>query len=219
MTASKTRMFVGKDSCSPIRSSTAAKRFPHLLDSRKHLTEFCFMRIRAIGVASRRRIERNTREADELEAQGYDVERNMHRNGAYFAVIGNHQEHEKEVGHIFAENGFSFTLDREGNAKVRINGRLFTLPSVDGRVEGFTHEIAALQGEPDGRTVARAISHSHKPFVYDQSKSIQADIAITIAPMGSKYSREHITAGVKAPARATRPCCPATCPDSTRITS
>ena len=154
------------------------------------------MRICAKGEASRRRVVRNNRDADELERQGYSVERDKHRNGAYFAVIGNHLEHEKEVGRIFAENGFSFTLDREGNVKVRIKGRLYTLPSVDGRVEGFTHEIAALRGEPDPRTVARAISHSHKSFVHDQSKSVQADIAITIAPLGSKYKMEHIIDGI-----------------------
>ena len=151
----------------------------------------------AIGEASRRRIERNLHDADELEAQGYTIERGMHRNGAFFAVIGDHPDHEKEVGRIFAENGFSFTLDREGNVKVRINGRLYTLPSVDGHVEGFTHEIAALQGEPSERTIARAIIHSHKIFKPDRSSSVQADISITVAPKGSKYKKEVIAAGVR----------------------
>lgn len=154
-------------------------------------------KIRASGQFSERRKLRNECEATQLQADGYVVERGGHPNGAYFAFIGNHQEHEKTVGRIFAENGFSFTLDREGNSKIRIKGRLYTLPSVDGHIEGFTHEIAGLQGEPDARTVARAIGHSHKSFVHDKQKSVQADIAITIAPRGSKYSINTIVDGVK----------------------
>ena len=151
----------------------------------------------AMGEASRRRIERNSHDADELEAQGYTVERGMHRNGAYFAVIGDHPDHEKEVGRIFAENGFSFTLDREGNAKIKMpNGRTFTLPSYDGRVEGFTHEIYALEGTPNPQAVARGIKHSYKPFVYSPSNSIQADVAITFAPRGSEYRKRDIMEGV-----------------------
>lgn len=156
------------------------------------------MRVKAMGKASKRRVIRNCREADELEAQGYVVEREKHSNGAYFAVIGDHQEHEKEVGRIFAENGFSFTLDREGNAKVRMpNGRLFTLPSVDGRVEGFTHEIYTLNGKPNPLTVAHGIKHSFKPFVFDSKKDVQADIAITFTPNGSEYMKQDIKEGVE----------------------
>lgn len=154
------------------------------------------MRVKAMGKASRRRIIRNFFEADELEAQGYAVERDKHSNGAYFAVIGDHQEHEEEVGRIFAENGFSFTLDREGNAKVRINGRLYTLPSVDGHVEGFTHEIYALKGEPNVQKVVDAITHSRKAFFNDINRSVQSDVAISVAISGSKYNRSHIAAGV-----------------------
>lgn len=154
-------------------------------------------KIRASGQFSERRKLRNECEATQLQADGYVVERGGHPNGAYFAFIGNHQEHEKTVGRIFAENGFSFTLDREGNSRIRIKGRLYTLPSVDGHIEGYTHEIAGLQGEPDARTVARAIGHSHKSFVHDKQKSVQADIAITIAPKGSMYSTNSIVEGVK----------------------
>lgn len=153
--------------------------------------------VQAASKESSKKKERHVREADELELMGYTVERGKHHNGAYFAVIGDHQEHEKEVGRIFAENGFAFTLEREGNVRVRIKGRIYTLPSFDGRVEGFTHEIAALRGEPNERTVARAINHSHKSFMPDHSKSIQADLAITIAPKGSRYNKEHVVAGVK----------------------
>lgn len=157
--------------------------------------------VRAGDTASERRIRHNAEEADKLERQGYIVERNLHKNGAFFAVIGNHHDHEISVGRIFAENGISFTLEREGNAKIRVNGRTYILPASDGRIVGrlndYTHEIAALEGKPDARTVANAISHSLKPFVPDKSKTIQADIAITIAPKGSQYHRGDIANGVK----------------------
>ena len=143
------------------------------------------------------RKQQNKSEALRLSLEGYTVEPSTHPNGAFFAHIGNHPDHELNVGRIFAENGFSFTLDREGNKKYRINGRLYTLPSLDGHIERLSHEIVALQGEPDSRTVVRAISHSHKAFVYDQSRTLQADIAITIAPKGSKYTEKHIGTGVK----------------------
>lgn len=153
-------------------------------------------KIGVVGEASKRRLERNAKDADALASLGYNVERNLHRNGAFFAVIGNHPDHEVEVGRIFAENGFAFTLDKEGNAHVKIKGRTYTLPSSDGHVEGFTHEIYALKGKPSATTVANAISHSYKTFKPDTSKSIQADIAITITPKGSQYRKNHIKEGV-----------------------
>lgn len=153
--------------------------------------------VSANGVASARRIARNQAEADKLEREGYTVVRNLHKNGAYFAEIGQHHAHETEVGRIFAENGFAFTLDREGNAKVKINDRTLTLPSSDGRVEGFTHEIYKLSGEPNIQKVVDSIKHSYKLFKADRRRSIQSDIAISIAPKGSKYTKSHIREGVK----------------------
>ena len=151
----------------------------------------------AIGEASRRRIERNSHDADELEAQGYTVERGMHRNGAFFAVIGTtHKEHEKEVGRIFAENGFSFTLDRE-DVRIKLRtGEIITLPSVDGRVEGFTHEISALNGQPDARNVTDAIKHSRKVSKRNRKIVVQADVVITIAQNDSGFNKAIIKEGV-----------------------
>ena len=154
-------------------------------------------RISASTSVKDRRRKRNAQDADELERQGYIVERNKHPNGAYFAQIGKHPEHEQNVGRIFAENGFAFTLDKEGNGKVKINGRLYILPSPDGRVEGFTHEIYALNGKPNPQKVADAIKHSYKPFRFEDAKSVQSEIAISVAPIGSKYNRRHISDGVK----------------------
>ena len=154
------------------------------------------MSISASRDVSSRRVLRNAADADKLERDGYKVERNKHPNGAYFAVIGNHPAHELEVGRIFAENGFAFTLDREGNAKVKIKGQQYKLPSSDGHTEGFTHEIYALNGEPNGGRVADAIKHSFKPFKYDRRHDVQSDIAITISQIGGKYQREHLAAGV-----------------------
>ena len=155
--------------------------------------------IRAESPASQRRKERNAREADELERQGYRVERNLHPNGAYFAVIGNtHQQHEIEVGRIFAENGFAFTLDRENNVKIKLkSGESITLPSLDGRVEGFSHEISAFDSKrADPRNVTDAIKHSRKASKRSGSYSIQADIAITVARKGSSFHRQQIKEGV-----------------------
>lgn len=154
--------------------------------------------VRVESPASQRRKERNAKEADELERQGYKVERNLHENGAYLAVIGNsHKPHEIEVGRIFAENGFTFTLDRETVKITMKNGQSFTLPAGDGRVEGFTHEISALNGAPDPRNVTDAIKHSRKVFKRDRSKVVQSSVAITVAPKGSGIKKEHIYEGVQ----------------------
>ena len=152
--------------------------------------------IKASYFCSERRRLRNQHEAAFLQKDGYIVEKCGHPNGAYFAFIGDHQEHEKTAGQIFAENGFSFTLDYEGRRKVWINGKLYTLPSPDGRVEGFSHEIYALRGEPNIQKVVDAITHSRKAFFNDMSKTIQSDVAISIAPNGSKYNNSHIARGV-----------------------
>ena len=155
--------------------------------------------VRASDNPSARRVLDNHRESEQLEQDNYSVEKDLHKNGAYFAYIGKtHTQHEKSVGRIFAENGFSFTLDKEGNVKIKLpNGLKVTLPSVDGHVEkDFTHEIYALEGEPDARTVADGIAHSFKLFSMAPSKSVQADVAITIAPIGNKYHRTDIDEGV-----------------------
>lgn len=154
-------------------------------------------KIKASNQFSQRRRLRNMTEAVQLEEEGYIVEQCGHPNGAYFSFIGNHPEHEKTAGRIIAENGFSLTLDREGRGKIRINGKLFTLPSPDGKVEGFTHEIYALRGEPNNQKVVDAITHSRKAFFNDMSKTIQSDVAISIAPADSKYGNTHIANGVK----------------------
>ena len=154
------------------------------------------MKVSASVNASERRVTRNNAEADRLEREGYTVERGMHPNGAYFAVIGNHHQHEMDVGRIFAENGFAFTLDREGSAKIEIRGQQYKLPSSDGHTEGFTHEIYALNGEPNASRVADAIKHSYKPFKRDRRYDVQSDIAITITPKESSYKRSDIAGGV-----------------------
>ena len=154
-------------------------------------------KIRASGQFSERRKFRKECEATQLQADGYVVERGGHPNGAYFAFIGNHQEHEKTVGRIFAENGFSFTLDREGNEKVRINGRLYTLPSSDGHVEGFSHEIYGFEKAPSPQKVSDAIKHSRKVFEADRKRTLQSDIAISIADKGSDCNLWQIEEGVK----------------------
>lgn len=150
--------------------------------------------------ASSRRIARNNAEADRLELQGYDVTRNMHPNGAYSAIIGEHKDHEISVANILAENGFATTLDKEGTAHITLpNGQTFTLPSSDGKVEGFSMEIAALQGNPSAGKVADGIAHSFKAFKVQKGHNLQSEIAITITPQGagSKFNRTHIDDGVR----------------------
>ncbi len=168
--------------------------------NRGDISHSCSLGVKVLltGRWSRRRMERHAREADELESKGYIVERDKHPNGAYFAVIGNHLPHEKEVGRIFAEHGFAFILEKEGNLKVRLpNGRQFTLPSCDGHIEGFTHEIYTLNGKPNPQTVAHGIKHSFKPFVFDSQRDVQADMAITYTPNSSMYKMSDIQNGVE----------------------
>lgn len=154
--------------------------------------------IKATVTASKRRIKKNHDEADELERQGYHVERDLHKNGAYFAEIGReHHEHERNIGRIFAENGLSFTLDREGAMVQMPDGRKLRLPVTDGTIENtLTHEIYRLGGKPNPMTVVEGIKHSYKVFNADRSKSVQADVAITSAPPNSKFTRREIDDGV-----------------------
>lgn len=102
-------------------------------------------------------------------------------------------------GEIFAENGLSFTLEKDGGVKIRLrDGRSLEMPSPDGIVDNsFTHEIMALQGKPSADKVAEGIKHSFKVWKQDKKQRIQADIAITFTPKGTKYHREDIDAGVK----------------------
>lgn len=154
-------------------------------------------KIKASTHFSERRWLRNQQEAARLREEGYTVERGGHPNGAYLAFIGNHQEHEKTVGRIFAENGFSFTLDREGCCKTHIGGKTYTLPSPDGHIAGFSHEIYGFEGIPTPQKVVDAIKHSRKVFKANKSMFIQSDIAISIARRGSGYTTQHITIGVE----------------------
>lgn len=140
---------------------------------------------------------RNDREVTQLQLDGYTIEKWGHPNGAYFAFIGAHPEHEKTVGRIFAENGFSFTLDKEGDTKIRINGRLYTLPSSDGHVEGFSHEIYGFEKIPSPQKVVDAIKHSRKIFQADRKRTLQSDIAISIARKESGCNLCHIADGVR----------------------
>lgn len=72
------------------------------------------------------------------------------------------------------------------------------MPSPDGIADNsFTHEIMALQGKPSADKVAEGIKHSFKVWKQDKKQRIQADIAITFTPKGTKYHREDIDAGVK----------------------
>ena len=147
-----------------------------------------------------RRVVRNRKEASKLEKQGYTVEANLHSNGAYFAYSKNALPHEIIVGRIFAENGLSFRIDPQGNKFVKLpDGRKLPIPSLDGNVEGFTHEIANLSKTASASKVADAIEHSYKEFKKDKRYSVQADVAITITTTaeGGAFHREHLSAGVE----------------------
>lgn len=150
------------------------------------------------GKGSPKRLSDNHRVANNLEKQGYKVERDLHDNGAFLAVLGKkHDAGEIEIGRIFAENGMSFSLGGEGASVVMPDGRKLRLPYGDGQINNsFTHEIYRLNGSPNPATVADGIKHSFKVFSANRSKAFQADVAITAAPMGSAYHKEHIDAGV-----------------------
>lgn len=154
------------------------------------------MRVKASLNVNPKRVERNNKEANVYASEGYLVERNLHPNGAFFAVIGNHHAHEIEVGRIMAENGLSFTLDREGTTIKLPNGKRYKIPTPDGHIEGHTHEIYAFRGNPDPRTVVEAIRHSRKAFRPDSRRNIQSEVAISLAPKGSGYKASHISSGV-----------------------
>lgn len=149
---------------------------------------------------SEKRLERNKKDAEKLKQGGYDVEEMLNPNGAYLAIASGakHYEHEIAVGHILAENGFAATLEAEGNMKIKLkDGRTVTAPAPDGKVEGFAHEISALNDKPSVKKVAEAIAHSYKPNKAG-GKPVQADVAITITTeaRGGLYNRSHINQGV-----------------------
>ena len=160
------------------------------------------MRVRASMNANEKRIERNLKDADKYDADGYEVYRNMHPNGAFFAIIGKHHEHEIEVARILAENGISVSLDREGQKIKMHNGRNYILPAPDGSVVGnirpkYTHEIRAIRGADKAKLVVAAINHSYKTFDPDPKKNIQTEIAISVAERGSNVTRNDIANGVR----------------------
>lgn len=145
---------------------------------------------------------RNASLAESYEKQGYEVVRRGYPNNAFVAIYKGsnpHNQLERTVGEIFAENGLSFTLEKDGGAKIRLrDGRSLEMPSPDGIADNsFTHEIMALQGKPSADKVAEGIKHSFKVWKQDKKQRIQADIAITFTPKGTKYHREDINAGVK----------------------
>ena len=151
---------------------------------------------------STRRYESNQREASRYASMGYEVKKNMHPNGAFFASKDGkvkHDEWEKGIGEVFAENGISFTLEPDGTAKIKLkdNTTIF-YPALDGKTEGFTHEIMGLRGKKaDVGKIVEGIKHSRKPIRDGRSKALQADVAITYTLEGSPYHRNHMDEAAK----------------------
>lgn len=148
------------------------------------------------------RSARNSKLADEYRQKGYEVIQHGYPLNAFLAIYKGtnpHNELERTVGEIFAENGLSITLEKDGGTKIRLkDGRMLEMPSLDGIVDNaFSHEIMALKGKPSADKVAEGIKHSFKVWKQDKNQKIQADVAITFTPKGTKYHREHIEAGVK----------------------
>ena len=148
------------------------------------------------------RSARNAKLAEEYERKGYEVIQKGYPLNAFLAIFNGtnpHNQLERTVGEIFAENGICFTLEKDGGVKIRLkDGRTLQMPSPDGIADNsFTHEIMALEGKPSADKVAEGIKHSFKVWKQDRSKSVQADIAITFTPKGTLYHREDIEAGVK----------------------
>lgn len=145
-----------------------------------------------------RRSARNLAEAEALRKLGYEVyTSDEYPNDAFYAIEkgSKHYEHEKIVCEIAAENGLNMTLEKDGTVKVRLkNGTTLRAKSLDGTIEKFTQEIAALKGIPDVSKVSEAIEHSLKKNAVSEK---QADVAITITPAGSKYKTSDILAGVE----------------------
>lgn len=151
---------------------------------------------------SSRRYEGNQREANRLMSEGYEVKRNMHENGAFFALKDGkvkHDEWERTLGEIFAENGLSFTLEPDGTSKIKLkNNTTIFLPALDGKVESLSHEIMGLRGKKaDVGKVVEGIKHSRKPLKDGSGKVLQADVAITYTIEGSPYHRTHMDSAAK----------------------
>ena len=154
-----------------------------------------------VGKGSDRRRQLNSDRKRDYEKRGYTIEDGNHPNGAFFAYKGKQKEdHEMEVGRVCAENGLTLILEPEGNTFVRLpSGARIIVSSLDGTIEGVTQEIMALKSErPSGEKVLEGIEHSLKqtkqlPRSYDK----QAQVAITVAPIGSKFTKEHIDEGVR----------------------
>lgn len=63
---------------------------------------------------------RNASLAESYEKQGYEVVRRGYPNNAFVAIYKGsnpHNQLERTVGEIFAENGLSFTLEKDGGVK------------------------------------------------------------------------------------------------------
>ena len=79
---------------------------------------------------------RNASLAESYEKQGYEVVRRGYPNNAFVAIYKGsnpHNQLERTVGEIFAENGLSFTLEKDGGVKIRLrDGRSLEMPSLDG---------------------------------------------------------------------------------------
>lgn len=143
---------------------------------------------------------RNMRLTQEYRDKGYEVIANNYPNNAFAAIYQGtnpHTEFERTVATIFAENGISITLEKDGiNVRLR-DGTMFQMPSPDGKLDDiFTHEIMALSGKPSAAKVAEGIRHSFKVWKRDKSVEVQADVAITFTPKGTQFHREDIDAGV-----------------------
>lgn len=144
----------------------------------------------------------NLKLAAEYKKKGYEVISDKYPNNAFLAIFKGtnpHNEYERTVGKIFAENGISFTLEKDGGIKIRLkDGRTLQMPSPDGIIDNsFTHEIMSLEGKPSADKVAEGIKHSFKVWKQNRTKSVQADVAITFTPKGTLYNRHDIAAGVK----------------------
>lgn len=147
------------------------------------------------------RMIRNLRLAQEYRDKGYKVIANNYPNNAFAAIYQGtnpHTEYEITVAKIFAENGISITLEKDGINIRLTDGTMLQMPSPDGLLDNtFSHEIMALSGKPDVSKVADGIKHSFKVWKKDRAKFVQADVAITFTPKGSEYHRKDIDAGVK----------------------
>lgn len=139
----------------------------------------------------------NAKLANEYRDKGYEVIQNGYPLNAFVAIYPNknpHTEFERKVCEIFAENGISMTLEKDGAYKIKLkDGRSLEAPALDGIADNtLTHEIMALTGKPSVDKVVEGISHSFKVWKHDKNYKLQADIAITFTPLGTKYDRTYM---------------------------